>query len=115
MDNGDKEKIRNAVIEALIVVHEAQTRALHQLRKKPPPQRAPRKRVGTSQLDLVEDILEEAGKELHINEIIQRVEKRHGVRIERESVVSALSKKVLRGERFVRSAKNTFGLTRREQ
>ena len=112
MANEDQDRIRNTILEVFIVAHEAQVRALHQLRKKPQ-ERLPRKRVGISQVDLVEDILANAGKDMHINEIIERVEKQHGVRLDRDSVVSALTKKVARGERFVRPGKNTFGLKRR--
>jgi hypothetical protein len=114
MEDETSDKIRDAVIEALIVAKEAQVRALHQLRKKPK-ERVSRKRVGLSQLDLVEDILERSGKALHIKEVIDRVEKSHGIRLDRESVVSSLTKKVARGERFVRTEKNTFGLKGRDQ
>jgi len=114
MEDETSDKIRDALIEALIVAKEAQVRALHQLRKKPK-ERVSRKRVGLSQLDLVEDILERSGKALHIKEVIDRVEKNHGIRLDRESVVSSLTKKVARGERFVRTEKNTFGLKGRDQ
>lgn len=114
MKDESPDKIRNAVIEAFIVVQEAQIRALHQLRKMPK-ERVSRKRVGLSQLDLAQDILEREGKPLHINDIIDRVEKSHGMRLDRESVVSALTKKVTRNERFVRTGKNTFGLKGRDQ
>jgi hypothetical protein len=50
------------------------------------------------------------GKPLHVTEIIDRVEKVHGKRLERESIVSALVKKVQRGDRFVRTDKNEFAL-----
>lgn len=113
MANGGEDGIRNAIIEALIVAQEAQVRALHQLRKRPQG-RLPRRRVGMSQVDMVEEVIASAGKGMHINEIIEWVEKRHGVRLDRESVVSALTKKVARGDRFVRTGKNTFGLKRRE-
>lgn len=114
MEAETPDKIRDAIIEALIVAQEAQVRALHQLRKKPK-ERPSRKRVGLSQLDLVEDVLIQDGKALHIKEIIDKVEKGHGLRLDRESVVSALTKKVARSERFVRTAKNTFGLKGRDQ
>jgi len=47
---------------------------------------------------------------LHVSEIIERIEQRHGQRVDRESLVSALVKKVQRGDRFVRTDKNVFGL-----
>lgn len=56
------------------------------------------------------DVLLEAGRPLHITEIIKRVERAHGVRLDRESIVSALCKKLARNERFVRTDRNTYGL-----
>jgi hypothetical protein len=38
------------------------------------------------------------------------VERKFGIKLERESLVSALSKKVLKEDRFVRTGKNTFAL-----
>ena len=43
-------------------------------------------------------------------DIIDRVEKLHGLKLDRESIVSTLVKKVNRGDRFVRTDKNVFGL-----
>jgi hypothetical protein len=56
------------------------------------------------------DILQRARTPLHVNEIIERVAQRHGQRVDRESLVSSLAKKVQRGDRFVRTDKNVFGL-----
>jgi len=58
----------------------------------------------------VQDVLRRAGKPLHISEILDRVEKLHGRRLDRESVVSSLVKKIARGERFMRTDKNVFAL-----
>ena len=106
----EEQKIRNAVLDALIISTEAQLRALRRIRRQPEPEIPKRIRVGLSQVDLVEDILRAARENLHVNDIIDRVDKAHGVRLDRESIVSALTKKVKRGDRFVRPAKNTFGL-----
>ena len=105
----DEQKVKDAVLDAIIIGMEAQTRALKRLKKMPPAKRTT-KRVGLSQVDMVEDILRSAGESLHVREIIGRVEKAHGARLDRESIVSALTKKVTRGDRFVRTDKNTFGL-----
>lgn len=98
-----------AVIDATTVSLDAQLRALQRLRKEPT-DKARKKRVGMSQVDLVEDILTTAGQSLHISEIIDRVEKTHGILIDRESIVSSLTKKIAQHDRFIRCAKNTFGL-----
>ena len=105
----DETTITNAVLDALIIAHEAQAKALKRLRSCSSESK-PRKRVGMSQLDMAEDILSKSESPLHISEILRRIEREHGVRLERESVVSALAKKVVRNERFVRVAKNTFAL-----
>jgi hypothetical protein len=105
---GDK-IVRKAVIDAFVTSLEAQLRALKRLQCEPQ-EKAMRKKVGMSQVDVVEDILMAAGESLHINEIIKRAKKSHGVAIDRESIVSALTKKVVRKDRFVRTDKNTFAL-----
>ncbi|MCX7049286.1 MAG: HTH domain-containing protein [Candidatus Sumerlaeota bacterium] len=105
----DESTITNAVLDALVIAHEAQAKALKRLRSRSS-ECKPRKRVGMSQLDLVEDILAKSGTPLHISEILRRIEREHGARLERESVVSSLAKKVVRNERFLRTAKNTFAL-----
>jgi HB1, ASXL, restriction endonuclease HTH domain len=61
-------------------------------------------------MSIVEDILTEAAQPLHISTIIERAKNRFGESLDRESLVSALTKRVKRKDRFVRSAPNTFGL-----
>ncbi len=61
-------------------------------------------------MDLICDILQSAQKPLHVTEIIQRAEKDFGIQLERESIVSALTKKVKTGRVFQRVAPNTFTL-----
>jgi hypothetical protein len=50
------------------------------------------------------------GSPLHVSEIIQRANELYGVILDRESVVSALTKKVKKGDTFIRTGPNTFGL-----
>jgi hypothetical protein len=104
----EKDEIKAAVLDAIEVSLEAQLKAVKRLRAGPPQPRAVRK--GTSQIQMVHDVLRRAGKPLHITEIIERVEKAHGIKLDRESIVSTLVKKVRRGDRFVRTDKNVFGL-----
>lgn len=103
-----KDEIEAAVLHAIEVSLEAQLRAVRRLRSDPSERQARRK--GTSQIDMVQDVLRRTGKPLHVTEIIERVEKLHGLKLERESIVSTLVKKVNRGDRFVRTDKNVFGL-----
>ncbi len=100
-------KIKETILDTTIVLLEAQLRAVKRLKGAPVKEKKPK---GMSQVDLVYDILKRARSELHINDIIDRVRKIHGIALQRESIVSALSKKVARNERFVRSGKNMFAL-----
>ena len=104
----EKAEIEGAVLHAIEISLEAQLKAVRRLHAGPREARAARK--STSQIDLVYDVLRRAGKPLHISEIIERVHKLHGRELERESIVSTLTKKVNRGSRFVRTDKNVFGL-----
>jgi hypothetical protein len=56
------------------------------------------------------DVLKKARGPLHITELLARIQRAFGLTIDRESLVSSLTKKVARGDRFVRPEKNTFGL-----
>jgi hypothetical protein len=59
---------------------------------------------------LAYDILKKARTPLHVNELLSRMQSTFGVTVDRESLVSSLTKKVARGDRFVRTDKNTFAL-----
>ncbi|MGA7878566.1 MAG: HTH domain-containing protein [Desulfoferrobacter sp.] len=69
-----------------------------------------RKKTGRSQMDVVYDVLQAAGKPLHVTEIVAMAEKDFGVQLDRETIVSALTKKVKSGRMFQRVAPNTFAL-----
>ena len=56
------------------------------------------------------DILKKARTPLHVAVVIERIQASFGVAVDRESLVSSLSKKVERGDRFIRTEKNTFAL-----
>jgi len=64
----------------------------------------------TSNIQIVEHVLTAAGRPLHVSEIIAAAEKDFGVSLERDSVSSALGKQIRKGNRFIRTAPNTFGL-----
>ena len=61
-----------------------------------------------SNMDLAIDILRRFHGPLHISEIIAQVKAKHGVTLDRESLVSALVKKVHRRQGLSRTAPNTF-------
>ena len=63
-----------------------------------------------SQMSMIIDILTIEGAPLHVSEIIRRVGEQYGAKLDRESMVSALTKKVKKGVMFVRTGPNVFGL-----
>jgi hypothetical protein len=86
----------------------AQLRTVRQL-KTPKAKKAKRsEEEGMSNMDMAIDILLRAQKPLHISEIIAQVKSKYGVTLDRESLVSALVKKVHRRQGLSRSAPNTF-------
>ena len=110
MDEKEKRELQQTVFEAIAASLEAQLRAVRRLASALPSARQAKPKESRSQVDLVFDILTRAGRELHINEIIERVHKIHGVQLDRESIVSSLTKRVQRDDRFTRVDRNVFGL-----
>jgi hypothetical protein len=104
-----EDPIQHAVLNAFEVALDAQLRAIRRL-KSPEPEKQQRKEKSMSQVDMVYDVLQAAGKPLHISDILERVEKAFGQRLDRESVVSSLVKKIRRQDRFVRTDRNVFAL-----
>ena len=104
----DLKDIIRSIFEASL---EAQLRAVRRLRQGPEttPEKT-RRRQSMSQVDMTYDILKRARSPLHVSVIIQRIEQSFGVAVDRESLVSALAKKVVRRDRFTRPEKNTFAL-----
>src|SRR5664279_290881 len=102
---------RDLILSVFETSLEAQLRAVRRLRQGGAPAAAePRQRKGRSQVDLASDILRKARAPLHVSEILERIPAEFGIAIDRESLVSSLSKKVARGDRFLRPQKNTFSL-----
>jgi hypothetical protein len=59
---------------------------------------------------MAHDILVRMRQPMHITDIIDHIHKRFGVHVDRESLVSALTKRVARGDRFERTDRNTFAV-----
>jgi DNA-directed RNA polymerase delta subunit len=104
------EDLRDTVLSTIEASLEAQLRAIRRLRNQPEEAQSTQQRKSMSQVDMAFDILTSARAPLHVSEIIDRIQKHFGVSIDRESLVSSLSKKVARKDRFVRPEKNTFSL-----
>ena len=86
----------------------AQLRAVRQLKSPKTKRTKGVKEKGMSNMDMATDILRRAQQPLHVSEIIAQVKARHGVDLDRESLVSALVKKVHRRQGLLRTAPNTF-------
>ncbi len=67
-----------------------------------------------SKIDIVMNILDASATPLHVSEIIKKAKIDYQIDIDRESMVSAISKKVRKGDTFIRTARNTFGLKNKE-
>jgi len=65
---------------------------------------------GMSQMSIVYDVLLAAQKPLHVTEIIERAKKDFNVDLDRDSIVSAITKKVKNQKMFERVKANTFAL-----
>ena len=86
----------------------AQLRAIRQLKAPKPKKVKEREKRSMSNMDMAIDILQQAQKPLHISEIITQAKTKYGVTLDRESLVSALVKKIHRRQGILRTAPNTF-------
>ena len=64
----------------------------------------------TSKIDTVKNVLNIAGRPLHVTEIVQIAKRDFEVDLDRDSIVSAILKKVKAGKSFIRTSPNTFAL-----
>ena len=104
------DEARNLFLSVFETSLEAQLRAVRRLRQGEPEAAPARPRKGLSQVDMAFDILKKARAPLHVSEILNRIQAQFGVSVDRESLVSSLTKKVARQDRFLRTEKNTFTL-----
>ncbi len=86
----------------------AQLRIVRQLKSPKPKKAKETAQKGMSNMNMTIDILRRAQKPLHISEIIAQVRTKYRVTLDRESLVSALVKKVHRRQGLSRTAPNTF-------
>lgn len=102
--------LKDVILAAFEASLDAQLRAVRRLRRPGAAPAPPRTRKGLSQVDMAYDVLRKSRAPLHVSGILARIQAAFGVAVDRESLVSSLSKKVARGDRFLRTAKNTFAL-----
>lgn len=104
------EDLKETLLDVFEASLDAQLRAVRRLRRGPVSPTRSAGRKGLSQVDMAHDVLKKARGPLHVAVLLARIHRTFGVAVDRESLVSSLTKKVTRGDRFVRTAKNTFGL-----
>ena len=102
--------LKDSILSIFEASLEAQLRAVRRLRSGQPERSPTRRRGGLSQVDMAYDILKKARTPLHIAELLARIHSTFHVTVDRESLVSSLTKKVARNDRFIRTDKTTFGL-----
>jgi len=102
--------LKDSILSVFEASLDAQLRAVRRLRRGPPAAAGTRVRKSLSQVDMAYDILKKARTPLHVSALLERIRAAFGVTVDRESLVSSLTKKVARGDRFLRTGKNTFGL-----
>jgi hypothetical protein len=104
------DELKDAILSIFEASLEAQLRAVRRLRRSPESTPASPRHKVMSQVDMAYDVLRRARAPLHISEIIARIQHTFGISVDRDSLASSLTKKVVRSDRFTRPAKNTFGL-----
>ena len=108
MESETSEKVVLTVMESMLKAGLRSVR--EQLSSMGREEKAATRKERKSNIKLVADILREAGRPLHIDEIIRIAGAARGVVLHRESIVSALSKKLLEGTEFRRTGRNEFAL-----
>jgi hypothetical protein len=103
---------REDLLEILTVAAQGQLRALRALRRRQRPLE-PDSEKRRSHIAIVEDILRSSPGPLHISQILTQAQERYQLQLSRESLVSALTKKVLDRNTFCRVGRNTFDLLER--
>lgn len=100
---------RDEILAAFELALDAQLRAVRRLRGR----RASSRRAagkGMSNVDMSFEVLRRAKTPLHVDDLIIAIAQSYGVQPARDSLVSALTKKIAAGDRFEKTAPNTFGL-----
>ena len=87
-------------------ITEAKLKIINRFQKSVQPK--PKKR--TSKIEIAKNVLRLAGRPLHVSKIIQLAQRDFQVTLDRDSIVSAILKKINAGKSFVRTAPNTFAL-----
>jgi hypothetical protein len=102
--------LKDSILSIFEASLDAQLRTVRRLRQGDKASPRPSRGKGLSQVDMAYDVLKKARSPLHVSELLARIHSSFGVTVDRESLVSSLTKKVARQDRFLRTGKNTFSL-----
>jgi hypothetical protein len=102
--------VRDTILSTIEASLDAQLRAVRRLRQGEELETKPFRRSRLSQVDMAYDVLKKAGVPLHIGDLLQKIQSAFGAHVDRDSLVSSLAKKISRGDRFIRTERNTFAL-----
>jgi len=102
--------LKDSILSIFEASLDAQLRAVRRLRQGDTQSPQSPRLKGRSQVDMAYDVLKKARAPLHISILLDRIRSSFGVSIDRESLVSSLTKKIARNDRFLRTAKNTFAV-----
>jgi hypothetical protein len=109
----EKEEYKEILLQVIELQLEYQLRAVRQLRGKADTETVSAPRHGRrrqSLVDLSMQILTEERKPLHVDDLVQLLQKRFGRLTDRDALSSALAKKARQGILFRQSAPATFAL-----
>ena len=107
--------IKDTILSTIEASLDAQLRAVRRLRKGEKPEAKHSRKSRLSQVDMAYDVLKKADEPLHISDLLDRIHSAFGIRVDRDSLVSSLAKKISRGDRFVRIERNTFALRKEKK
>ena len=101
-------KIPDGFLDLYESLLSAQLRVVRQLKAPKPRKPKQESRQGMSNIDMALDILRQSRQPLHVVDILAQVKGKYKISLDRESLVSALVKKVHRQQGLSRTAPNTF-------
>jgi len=107
-------KISEDLLNLFDALLRAQLNTIRQLRKAAGMEEKPPKVKSMSHMDIVYDILTVAQRPMHVDDIIAQAKQKFDIELDKESVVSALIKRVKRQDRFMKVGPNTFTLISQE-
>ena len=108
-----EENVRKIVLQSIEAMLELQLRAVRQLigtEELPPPVRVRRGLRKKSLTDLGAEVIKDAGKPLHVDDIVRLLVSRYGRVTDRDALSSSIGKLAKQGVVFESIGKGVFGL-----